>query len=144
MKFNSSLTAIVSQTRCTRGRLAGYSILVLKDEPYVAKGIETVLSKADARKVVLANTLETAWHSVRQQRFDAALLDLHLTDGYAFPLAFHLIAKRVGIVMHSNQGSQSPLKRPNGMVMCARTAVPADIVDAVAQAVHLAGERAVM
>lgn len=69
--------------------LAGRRCLVLDDEFLIALDIQQALELAGATDVVCAANVESALTSVRDSRFDLAVLDLQLgrTGGNSLPVA---------------------------------------------------------
>ena len=69
--------------------LAGRRCLVLDDEFLIALDIQQALEQAGAAEVVCAASVEGALMSVRERRFDLAVLDLRLghTGGNSLPVA---------------------------------------------------------
>lgn len=74
--------------------LAGRRCLVLDDEFLIALDIQQALEQAGAAEVVCAATVENALVSVRDGRFDLAVLDLRLgrAGGNSLPVAAALQA----------------------------------------------------
>jgi DNA-binding NtrC family response regulator len=74
--------------------LAGRRCLVLDDEFLIALDIQQALEQAGAAEVVCAADVESALTSVRDSRFDLAVLDLRLgrTGGNSLPVAAALQA----------------------------------------------------
>jgi DNA-binding NtrC family response regulator len=69
--------------------LAGRRCLVLDDEFLIALDIQQALEQAGAAEVICAANVESALTSVRDGRFDIAVLDLRLgrTGGNSLPVA---------------------------------------------------------
>ena len=69
--------------------LAGRRCLVLDDEFLIALDIQQALEQAGAAEVVCAGNVESALTSVRDGRFDLAVLDLRLgrAGGNSLPVA---------------------------------------------------------
>jgi DNA-binding NtrC family response regulator len=69
--------------------LAGRRCLVLDDEFLIALDIQQALEQAGAAEVICAAKVESALMSVRDGRFDLAVLDLRLghTGGNSLPVA---------------------------------------------------------
>jgi DNA-binding response OmpR family regulator len=62
------------------GTLAGYSVLVVEDDPLVAMGVSEALTDAGA-EVILAHDLRTALETAMRGAGSAAILDVALGDG---------------------------------------------------------------
>ena len=65
---------MAQQTRSSRRR-----VLVIDDEPSICKALEIVLRRA-GYEVVTVQSGETATSLLREQRFDAMLVDLRIPD----------------------------------------------------------------
>lgn len=75
-------------------------VLVLEDSILVAMAVEEDLIERGHR-VTVCGTLAEAERALRSGPVDAALLDLHVQDGNASPLALQLVAQGVPVALVS-------------------------------------------
>lgn len=80
--------------------LAGKTLLVVEDEAFVASDLAALLSDAGA-EVKIANVADEAMNHLRDTRFDAAILDVHLANGSTYTLADELRAHKTPFVFLS-------------------------------------------
>jgi len=112
------------------------SVLTVEDEFIVAVGLENTFRNAGAGDVTIVGTVADAWDEVRKTRFDFALLDIRLPDGYSFPLAMDLFADGVPVVIHSGHAEIYHSARLPGIIFCPKPATPAEIVRASLKAIQ--------
>lgn len=80
--------------------LAGKSVLIIEDEALIAFGVESCLLDAGAAIVKIANSMATAQSALEQGiPFDAAIVDLVLTDENASPLVQILSERGIPVVI---------------------------------------------
>jgi CheY-like chemotaxis protein len=80
--------------------LGGRSILVIEDEALIAMSVESCLLDAGVAVVKIANSIAEAQSALEQGiPFDAALVDLFLTDENAYPLIQILSERQIPIVI---------------------------------------------
>lgn len=82
-------------------------LLVIEDDPLLARSLEQAMSRAGHAVDTLAR-LDEAWHALREHRFDLILLDLGLPDGSGLTLLDRL----------RNAGDATPV-----MILTARDAL---------------------
>jgi len=75
------------------------SILIVEDDALLAMELETLLQDWNYRVVGPAATVQAALTLISDNRLDAALLDVNLSDGTVFPLADVLDAAGVPFVL---------------------------------------------
>jgi DNA-binding response OmpR family regulator len=76
-------------------------LLVLEDEPIIALDIEDTLERGGFRDITVLRSCHDALEYLKQTRPDAALLDVHLTDGACNAVAEELQQKAVPFVIYS-------------------------------------------
>jgi DNA-binding response OmpR family regulator len=81
--------------------LSGIRILVVEDEPAVAATLVDVVEDAGGEVVAIARSVSEARQMIRMQAFDAAVLDLHLSDGEVTPVLEALQARKAPTVVYS-------------------------------------------
>jgi len=119
--------------------LRDLSVLIVEDEFIVAVGLENTFRNAGAGDVTVIGNIADAWDAVRSTRFDFALLDIRLPDGYSFPLAMNLMAQEVPVVIHSGHAEIYHSARLPGITFCPKPATPAEIVHASFKAIRFNG-----
>ena len=80
--------------------LAGRTILIAEDEPFIAMDIAAACETAGA-VVLTAATLDDAARLVEHDALSAAVLDFGLRDGHADPLCLRLNERNIPYVLHS-------------------------------------------
>ena len=83
--------------------LEGLKILILEDELIISSALRDFFLMAGASVVETAPTLELADPLVAEQDFDAAVVDVLLSDGGTRDFAASLAKKGVAILFHSGQ-----------------------------------------
>ena len=119
--------------------LRDLSVLIVEDEFIVAVGLESTFRNAGASDVTIVGNMADAWDAIKSARFDFALLDIRLPDGYSFPLAMNLIADDVPVVIHSGHAEIYHSARLPGIIFCPKPATPAEIVRASFKAIQFNG-----
>jgi len=79
-------------------------ILILEDNVYVALGLSSAVEERQGRVVGPAGSVSEALHLIDSQHVAAAVLDFHLPDGDASPVAAKLAGKGVPFVIHTDTG----------------------------------------
>ncbi|MEM8591033.1 MAG: response regulator [Pseudomonadota bacterium] len=106
------------------------AILVLEDEFLIALAAEDVLRDAGARRIGLAKTIAEA-HELLCTRFDAAILDVRVPDGYSYGLAEALCSQKVGVTFHSGHTDYADAERFPKAVFCPKPSPPDQLVSSV-------------
>ena len=140
MNYSSSSSATVPAPEPTDQILEDLSMLIVEDQFIVAVGIEKTFRDAGARNVRIAGTMEDAWAAIKEEDFDAALLDIRLPDGYSFPLALKLFGDGMPVVMHSGHAEIYHSAKLPGIIFCPKPATPVEVVDSVIKAQRLSIE----
>ncbi len=81
--------------------LSGIRILVVEDEPSVAATLVDVVEDAGGEVVGVARSVSGARQMIRTQGFDAAVLDLHLSDNEVTPVLEALQARKAPTIVYS-------------------------------------------
>ncbi|UAB77923.1 response regulator [Erythrobacter sp. SCSIO 43205] len=115
------------------------SVLIVEDEFIVAVGLENTFRKAGVSDVTVIGNMADAWDAISNAKFDFALLDIRLPDGYSFPLAMNLMAQDVPVVIHSGHAEIYHSARLPGIIFCPKPATPAEIVRASMKAIQFNG-----
>jgi DNA-binding NtrC family response regulator len=80
--------------------LAGKSVLIIEDEPLIAKSVESGLQDAGAAVVKIAASISAARSVIGEgNSFDAAVVNLQVADGDASPLIGALSERRIPVVV---------------------------------------------
>jgi DNA-binding NtrC family response regulator len=79
-------------------------ILILEDNVYVALDLSSAVEERQGRVVGPAGSVGEALHLIDNVHVAAAVLDFHLPDGDASPVAAKLAGKGVPFVIHTDAG----------------------------------------
>lgn len=121
-------------------RLAeGRRILVVEDEMTIVMLIEDALLELGAEVVGPTAHLDVALRLAREERIDAAVLDLNIRGGNSYPLADILAERGIPFVFCSGYGDQAPEKRHRDRP---RLTKPYSMSDLAIQVLELLGARA--
>ena len=114
--------------------LSSMSILVVEDGVCIAFALESFLLDAGAANVEIATTLFEAEALVEGSSFDAAVLDIRLPDGETYGLATSL--QRIGtpVIIYSGHVDDEHLTRLSPVIVCAKPAMPHEIVQSILDA----------
>lgn len=82
---------------------AGLAILVVEDEVLISMLLEDMLGDSGCTVVGPCVTVGSAMTAVENDRFDAALVDLSLSDGTSEPVIEALVAKSIPFAVMSGQ-----------------------------------------
>ena len=89
--------------------LAGLRVLVVEDNAALALELSAIVSSLGAQPIGPVSTVAAALERVAREPLNAALLDVHLTDGKAWQVADALTARRIPYVFCSGYGEESGL-----------------------------------
>ena len=81
--------------------LSGIRVLIIEDDPLVAATLTDVVEDAGGEAVGIAHSVSEARRMIRMLTFDAAVLDLHLSDGDVTPVLEALRASKAATVVYS-------------------------------------------
>jgi len=112
-----------------RAELAGRNILIVEEEPVVALDVRTALEAAGA--TVVCKSVQDAARAVAQQKFSAAILDLHPASNEHRPLARALRKRGIPFLFHSTHHPEDVTTMRGAPVVLKPTSVD-NIVKAVA------------
>lgn len=113
--------------------LAGRTILIAEDEPFIAMDIAAACETAGA-VVLTAATLDDAARLVEHDALSAAVLDFGLRDGHADPLCLRLNERNIPYVLHSGYTHLGDACH-RGIVI-AKPAHPTVIIEAIVNALR--------
>lgn len=83
----------------------GLTVLVVEDEAIVSILFEDVLMELGCTDVRLAGRVSDALTMLREQRFDAAVLDVNVAGEPVYPVAARLVTGRVPFVFATGYGT---------------------------------------
>jgi two-component SAPR family response regulator len=83
-------------------RLAGYRVLVVEDEFFLAADLEDALDRSGAEIIGPLSDLDAALAQVRSRVPDLATVDINLGGDMAYPLADELVREHVPFVFASS------------------------------------------
>jgi len=81
--------------------LTGIRVLIVEDESLVAATLSDAVENAGGEVVAVARTVNEARQLIRMLPFDAAVLDLHLSDGEVTPVLEALHTRRIPTIVYS-------------------------------------------
>lgn len=81
--------------------LAGRKILVVEDSPLIAEALEAMLEDMDVEVVGPAGTIAIALELCETRQFDAAIVDLNIRGGKAYPIFHRLNRQAIPFVIAS-------------------------------------------
>jgi DNA-binding response OmpR family regulator len=85
--------------------LTGKSFLLMEDEPLIAMDVENSLRDAGASVIRTVGSVIQAQSAIRDGvGFDAAIVDLHLSDGDASPLVTVLSRRGIPVIVTTGDG----------------------------------------
>lgn len=70
-------------------------ILVVEDEFFVALSVQDMIEQSGHQVVGPFRSLLSAWNAAQKEKIDAALLDIRIEGGTAFPVANTLQARHI-------------------------------------------------
>lgn len=88
----------------SRDNLAGLRVLIVEDEPLVAKFLEELVTELGCVVAAVASNVDEATEKVSSTEFGMAILDLNLNGARAFRIAESLARKRVPFVFATAYG----------------------------------------
>ena len=104
----------MASTQVTSVLLALKRILIVEDETLVAMNIEDVLTEEGCEVVGPASRLDVAIRLAREERIDAAVLDVTIRGGQVFPVAEILMDRGIPFVLASGYGDWALPERLKG------------------------------
>jgi DNA-binding response OmpR family regulator len=113
--------------------LAGRTILIAEDEPFIAMDIASACETAGA-VVLTAATCEDAARLIEHDTLSAAVLDFGLKDGDAEPLCLRLNERDIPYVLHSGYTHYGDACH-RGIVI-AKPAHPTLLIEAIVRALR--------
>jgi DNA-binding response OmpR family regulator len=120
------------------GSLGGYSILVVDDEPFVAKGVSEALSDAGA-DVVTAHDLRTALEAAINGNFSAAILDVTLGGADSGAICTALRSRQLPFMFLTGYDTHDLLRQWAFVPALAKPAGEAELVANVAALLNPGG-----
>jgi CheY-like chemotaxis protein len=111
--------------------LRGKSVLVVEDEFMIAMDSAMYLEAMGATVVGPVSSVPQALAILREQRIDAAVLDIDLQGTKAFIVANALMERRIGFVFASGYDDIVIPERFSGIIRCGKPAKAADVADAL-------------
>lgn len=86
----------------SRNLLSGRAILIVEDNYFLATDLQRNLELAGARVLGPVGSISEAFQLIRDERVDAALLDIELEEETSYPIAERLAAIGVPFLFVSN------------------------------------------
>ena len=115
--------------------LGGKSVLVVEDEFMIAMDYAMYFEAIGATVVGPVSSVPQALAMLREQRIDAAVLDIDSRGTKAFIVADALIERRIGFVFRVGIRRHRVIpERFSGVIRCGKPAKAADVADALGRA----------
>jgi CheY-like chemotaxis protein len=111
--------------------LRGKIVLVVEDEFMIAMDYAMCLEAMGATVIGPVSSVPQALAMLREQRIDAAVLDIDLQGTKAFMVADALMERRIGFVFASGYDDIMIPERFSGVIRCGKPAKAADVADAL-------------
>jgi DNA-binding response OmpR family regulator len=111
-------------------------VLVVEDELLIALEIEDALRRAGYEVVGLVSTAREAERLAREEPLDAAVLDVSLHGGRAFPIADALVARNVPFVFVTAHSKEVLPERFRDRPFVAKPHSDATLLEALAEALR--------
>ncbi|EPR17904.1 hypothetical protein M527_14545 [Sphingobium indicum IP26] len=119
------------------GALRGCRVLVVEDEYMLAVELVTELEDAGAFVIGPVGDLEDATALIqREQRIDAAILDVNLGGEMVFPAADLLIERGVPVVLTTGYDKSALPPRFSGIPLCEKPISVHRLIQAVDRVLH--------
>jgi DNA-binding NtrC family response regulator len=106
-------------------------ILIVEDEHIIAMDMAAILREAGDHEVRLAPSVAKALNLLRQESFDAAMLDMNLRGETSTPVAEACTGAGIPFLILSGYNSAQIAKDFNGVPVLAKPCRPAALVSAV-------------
>lgn len=88
----------------SRDNLAGLRVLIVEDEPLVAKFLEEMVAEIGCVVAAVASNVDEATEKLSSTEFGVVILDLNLNGARAFQIAESLARKQVPFVFATGYG----------------------------------------
>jgi DNA-binding response OmpR family regulator len=82
----------------------GGRVLILEDEPIIGFALEDMLIEIGCAAVLLTTRIDEAMQIIREERVDAAILDVNIHGERSYPVADALKLKQVPYIFASGYG----------------------------------------
>jgi DNA-binding response OmpR family regulator len=82
------------------------NVLVLEDEPIIGFALEDMLLFIGCSRVQLATRISEAERIVREEKIDAAILDVNIHGRQSYPVADQLADRRVPYIFATGYGDR--------------------------------------
>ncbi len=86
-------------------------LILVEDEPFIALDLQMLAVSAGHGVVGLADSFDTALALAEEQRPDAALIDLNLSDGMTGPKVARALIERLGLKVGFITGNSNELPK---------------------------------
>jgi DNA-binding response OmpR family regulator len=114
--------------------LSGIRVLIIEDDPLVAATLTDVVEDAGGEAVGIEHSVSEARRMIRMLTFDAAVLDLHLSDGDVTPVLEALRASKATVVYSGGELSARIRQRHPDLVALRKPVLPGRLVAEILRA----------
>jgi DNA-binding response OmpR family regulator len=117
------------------GLLAGMRVLLVEDDPVVGIDVSDMIQHADGEVIGPVTSTKEAGRVAKSDRFDVAVLDIHLADGEITPVLESLSARNIPILVYT--GSRLPesvARRHPGLTVLGKPVLPARLLGEIVKA----------
>nr|WP_075218013.1 response regulator [Mongoliimonas terrestris] len=113
--------------------LKGRRVLIVEDEPFIAFDIADAIEMAGGVVVGPAMTVREALRLIRDERLEAAILDVNLPDGDIGPVILALSKAGIPLLIHTGAGLTPELQRRHpGLRVFAKPTPPPVLASVIA------------
>lgn len=120
--------------------LEGLTILLVEDEALIGLDLQMTLEDAGATVLGPLPSLSNAIHAAREDRFDAAVLDIDLQGKDVFPAAEILVERGIPFLFHTGHGTKAALaERFADVPVCPKPAAAKPLLETLRQLAGLRG-----
>jgi DNA-binding response OmpR family regulator len=106
-------------------RLAGKRILIVEDEPMIARNLTLEMTAAGAQVIGPVATMTAALDVIASTDLDGVMLNIKLTGERAYPVADALVARNIPFVFVTGYGAEDIPPRYANIIRIEKPATPA-------------------
>ncbi len=110
------------------GLLTGCRILVVEDEMLVLMNIEMALEDLGCTSISAAGSVAEALSLIAQQSFDAAIIDVNLSEGKSYPVADKLTELGIPFAFSTGNGDHGDRSDLDDRLVLKKPYLTADLV----------------
>jgi DNA-binding NtrC family response regulator len=118
--------------------LQGKRVLIVEDEPLIALDLGTAITDNHGTIVGPCGTVAEAQRACDLGEFDAAIVDLRLRGELSVPIAEHLVANQIPMVIYSGQSDITGARAWPQVPVISKPALPEQVIALLAQLIQAA------